>query len=260
VGSLAGKVVVITGAAGGIGSATALVFARHGSKLFLVDRDEAGLTDSALAVEEAGAEVATHVADVTRSKDVQSYVAAALDRFGCIDAFFNNAGIEGAVAPIHEYPEDVFDQVIAVNLRGVFLGLRYVIPVMLKQGSGAIVNMGSIASAIGLPHSSAYIAAKHGVLGLTRSAASDVGRYGIRINAVMPGMIDTRMLRDLVLAISGDVEAGLAGAAAVAPEKRPGRPQEVGEVVAFLCSDEASFVNGVGYPIDGGALAVMANG
>jgi NAD(P)-dependent dehydrogenase (short-subunit alcohol dehydrogenase family) len=201
VGSLAGKVVVITGAAGGIGSATALVFARHGSKLFLVDRDEAGLTDSALAVEEAGAEVATHVADVTRSKDVQSYVAAALDRFGCIDAFFNNAGIEGAVAPIHEYPEDVFDQVIAVNLRGVFLGLRYVIPVMLKQGSGAIFNMGSIASAIGLPHSSAYIAAKHGVLGLTRSAASDVGRYGIRINAVMPGMIDTRMLRDLVLAI-----------------------------------------------------------
>jgi NAD(P)-dependent dehydrogenase (short-subunit alcohol dehydrogenase family) len=259
VSSLAGKVAVITGGAGGIGSATALVFARHGSKLFLVGRDEAGLAQAAAAVEEAGAEVATHVADVSRSEDVRGYITAALERFGRIDAFFNNAGIEGVAVPIHEYPEDVFDKVIAVNLRGVFLGLRYVIPVMLKQGSGSIVNMGSIASARGLPSSSAYIASKHGVLGLTRAAASDVGRHGIRINAVLPGMIDTRMLRDLVLQISGDVEAGLAAVSAVALENRTGRPEEVGEVVAFLCSDEASFVNGVGYPVDGGALAVMAN-
>lgn len=258
--SLAGSVAVVTGGAGGIGRATALAFARADARVLLVDRDEDALAAAAEVVAGAGGEVATQVADVTRSEDVQGYVAAALERFDRIDAFFNNAGIEGPVAPLAEYPEDGFDEVIAVNLRGVFLGLRHVLPVMLRQGSGAIVNTGSLASERGLQSTGAYVASKHAVLGLTRTAAAEVGGAGVRVNAVLPGMIDTRMLRSLVGSLSGgDVDEGVRAVGKVAPQARPGRPEEVAEVVCFLCSDSASFVNGVGWPVDGGALAAMGN-
>jgi len=254
-----GKVALITGAAGGIGGATAAHFARLNADLHLVDVDEAGLAKRAEALAATGRKVTTSTADVTQSADVRGYVDAALRAHGKIDAFFNNAGIEGPVATLAEYPEDGFAQVVAVNLFGVFLGLRHVLPVMLEQGSGAIVNTGSLASERGLPSSGAYIATKHAVLGLTRTAAAEVTGSGVRVNAVLPGMIDTRMLRHLAQELAGDEARGMEFLNALPPAARTGQPEEVGAVVVFLCSDYASYVAGVGLPADGGILATMGN-
>jgi NAD(P)-dependent dehydrogenase (short-subunit alcohol dehydrogenase family) len=256
---LTGRVALITGAAGGIGGAAAARFAELGADLHLVDLDEEGLARCAEAVAATGRRVTTSTADVTQSADVRGYVEAALREHGRIDAFFNNAGIEGPVATLAEYPEDGFQRVVAVNLFGVFLGMRHVLPVMLEQGSGAIVNTGSLASERGLPSSGAYIATKHAVLGLTRTAAAEVAGSGVRVNAVLPGMIDTRMLRDLAQQLAGDLDKGLAYLGAAAPAGRTGQPEEVAAVVAFLCSDAASFVHGVGLPVDGGILATLGN-
>ncbi len=256
---LEGKAAVVTGGARGIGLATAAAFMREGARVLLVGRDAEAVEEAARSLG-SSTEIAAHVADVSRSEDVEAYVAEALRRFGSIDILFNNAGIEGAVAPLAEYPIDEFDRVIAINLRGVFLGLRHVLPVMLAKDSGSIINTGSIASEIGLPASGAYIAAKHAVLGLTRAAAADLAGSGVRVNAVLPGMVDTRLLRSLLHELTGgDVEGGMEFVAGVAPQRRVARPEEIAEVVVFLASDAASFVNGVGWPVDGGALAVLGN-
>jgi NAD(P)-dependent dehydrogenase (short-subunit alcohol dehydrogenase family) len=225
----------------------------------LVGRDAAALEDAARSLGST-TEIVVQVADVSRSEDVEAYVAEALRRFGSIDILFNNAGIEGAIAPIAEYPIDEFDRVIAINLRGVFLGLRHVLPVMLAQGAGSIINTGSLASEVGLPASSAYIAAKHAVLGLTRAAAADLAGSGVRVNAVLPGMVDTQLLRSVLSQVAGgDLEGGMQFAARVAPQGRVAASEEIAEVVVFLASDAASFVTGVGWPVDGGALAVLGN-
>jgi NAD(P)-dependent dehydrogenase (short-subunit alcohol dehydrogenase family) len=258
--TLSGRAAVVTGAAGGIGRAVALRFAAAGAGVHLVDRDPVGLDATLESVRGTGAPAVTAtVADVTQPDEVRGYVDAALQAHGRIDAFFNNAGIEGPVAPLAEYPIDGFAAVMAVNVTGVFLGLRHVLPVMLRQGSGAIVNTGSLASERGLPGTGAYNASKHAVLGLTRTAAAEVATSGVRVNAVLPGMIDTRMLRSLAGELAGDVEAGVAFMSQVAPQARTGQADEVAAVVAFLCSDDASFVNGVGWPVDGGALATIQN-
>ncbi|MQA74066.1 MAG: glucose 1-dehydrogenase [Solirubrobacterales bacterium] len=258
--SLAGKAALVTGGGSGIGRAASVALGRAGARLLLFGRNEPALRATAELVAATGAEVGIRAGDVTRSADVQACAVEALERLGSIDVLFNNAGIEGPVAPLVEYPEDEFERVVAVNVRGVFLGLRHVLPVMLRQRSGSIINAGSVASERGLPGTAAYNASKHAILGLTRTAAAEVAQHGVRVNAVLGGMIDTRMLRSLVSEMTGgDMEAGMALVAAVAPQGRVGSPEEVAEVVAFLASDAASFVNGVAWPVDGGALATMGN-
>jgi 3alpha(or 20beta)-hydroxysteroid dehydrogenase len=258
--ALEGRAAVVTGAGRGIGRATSLALARAGARVLLVDRDLPALEESAQAIVSDGGEARVCIADVRSSDDVQAYVREAVSSFGSLDVLFNNAGIEGPVAQLAEYPEDAFDEVLAVNLRGVFLGLRHTLPVMLRQGSGSIVNTGSIASERGLPGTAAYNAAKHGVLGLTRTAAAETGGSGVRVNAVLPGIVDTRLLRSLLAEMtSDDVETAIASVATIAPVGRAARPEEIAEVVVFLASDAASFVNGVGWPVDGGVLAVASN-
>jgi 3alpha(or 20beta)-hydroxysteroid dehydrogenase len=257
---LEGCAAVVTGAGGGIGRATSVALAKAGARVLLVDRDESALKQAELAVIEAGGEAASVIADVTRAGDVNAYVAAATSRLGRIDVFFNNAGIEGAVAQLVDYPEDVFDAVIAVNLKGVFLGLRSVLPVMIAQGSGSIINTSSLAGERGLPLTAAYNAAKHGVQGLTRTAAAEVARKGVRVNAVCPGLVDTRMLHSLVSEMtSGDVESGLAAFAQGSPGGVLGTPEEIASVVCFLASPLASYVNGACWPVDGGILATIGS-
>jgi len=254
------KVALITGGANGIGLAAAERFAEQGAKIVLVDRDAAAGAAAAEAIRGRGADARFVVADVTRSADVQAYVQATLDAFGRIDCFFNNAGIEGAIVPTAEYDEAVFDAVIAVNLKGAFLGLRHVLPVMLRQKSGAVVNTASTAGVVGTPRMPAYTASKHAIIGLTRTAAAEVGPYGIRVNAVCPGATDTRMIHSIESQIDAvDPErVGRAYRSAI-PIGRYVTPREIAEIVLFLCSDLAAAVTGAHYMADGGRTSVSAS-
>jgi len=250
------KVALITGAGNGIGRAAALDFARGGAKVVAVDRDAAAAQAVASAIVQQGGAALAITADVTRSEQVQGYVARTLDEYGAIDCFFNNAGIEGTIAPIAEYDEAVFDAVIAVNLKGVFLGLRHVLPVMIGQGRGAVVNTASIAGLLGAPKMSAYVASKHAVVGLTKVAAGEVSGQGVRVNAVCPGPIDTRMIQDLNRQMNpSDPDSVRASYEASIPIGRYGTADEVANVVLFLCSDLASNVTGAQYTVDGGRTA-----
>jgi NAD(P)-dependent dehydrogenase (short-subunit alcohol dehydrogenase family) len=207
-----------------------------------------------------GVKVEPCVADCGEEADVRRYAQTAFETFGRIDGFFNNAGVEGKLAPTHEYDVDEFDRLMRVNLRGVFLGLRHVLPYMVRQGSGAVVNMASIGSERGLAGACAYNASKHGVVGLTRTAASEVAQKGVRVNCVMPGVIETPLLVEVIEQLfDGDVKKGLDKLGQVATLNRCGKPGEVGNVVSFLLSDEASYVNGAQWEIDGGALATIRN-
>jgi NAD(P)-dependent dehydrogenase (short-subunit alcohol dehydrogenase family) len=221
-----------------------------------VDRDGNAAAGVAAEIGKAAISVA---ADVTRAADVQAYVKAALDAFGRIDLFHNNAGIEGKVAPTAEYDEAVYDAVMGVNAKGVFLGLRHVLPVMIRQGSGAVVNTASIAGLVGTIGMSAYVASKHAVIGLTKVAAGEVGPLGIRVNAVCPGPIATRMVQDIARQVSPNnpegVEQRYAGGI---PLRRYGTAEEVANLVLFLCSDLASNITGAQYAVDGGRTAVPA--
>jgi NAD(P)-dependent dehydrogenase (short-subunit alcohol dehydrogenase family) len=248
---------VITGAGGGIGRATAVAFGHAGAQLLLVGRTQSALEESAQAARDAGADARTYVADVSRSEDVRGYVDAAVSAFGTVDVLVNNAGIEGRIGNLAEFPEEEFDRIIAINLRGTFLGMRYVLPMMIERRSGSIVNLASVAAERGLPGTPAYNASKHGMLGLTRAAAAEVARYGVRVNAISAGFIDTRMLRSLGDQFVGDVDAALEAFAGATPILRLGTPEEVASVVLFLASDAASFVNGAAWAVDGGSLATM---
>jgi NAD(P)-dependent dehydrogenase (short-subunit alcohol dehydrogenase family) len=248
-----GKVALITGGGGGIGRATALGFAERGAKVVVVDSNPANGKASADIVTQRGGDARFVPADVTKSTEVRNYVQATLDAFGRIDCFFNNAGIEGRVAPTQEYDEDVFDAVIAVNLKGVFLGLRHVLPVMLRQGSGTIVNTASVAGLFGGGGMAAYVASKHGVLGLTKVASTDVAKSGIRVNAICPGPVETRMMRSLEAQRNpDDPQAVHAIMAASSPSGRYSQPEEIANTVLYLCSDLSGNVTGTHIVIDGG--------
>lgn len=248
-----GKVALVTGGGGGIGRATALGFALRGAKVMVVDQDAAVGQASADIVMQRGGTARFTQADVTQSPAVQDYVKATLDAYGRIDCFFNNAGIEGTVMPTQDYDEAMFDRVIAVNLKGVFLGLKYVLPVMLGQGTGTIVNTASVAGLFGGPGMAPYVASKHGVLGLTKVASSDVAALGVRVNAVCPGPVETRMMRSLEAQRNpNDPEAVHKAMSASAPSGRYTQPEEVANVVMYLCSDLSGNVTGTQIVVDGG--------
>jgi NAD(P)-dependent dehydrogenase (short-subunit alcohol dehydrogenase family) len=251
-----GKVAVITGAANGIGRATALAFATRGAKVLAVDRDAEGAERTAATIRQQGGDARPEAADVIKPADVQAYVKSALDNYGRIDCFFNNAGVVGKVTPITDYDEATFDQVIGVNVKGVFLGMQHVLPIMIKQGSGAIVNTASVAGLVGTPGMSAYVASKHAVIGLTKSASGEVARSGVRINAVCPGPIDTNMMQTVERQIDPSDPASVGTRYRTGlPIGRYGTAEEVAGVVLFLCSDLAGNITGAQYVVDGGRTA-----
>lgn len=257
---LTGEIALITGGAGGIGQATAKLFTAEGAQVVLVDLNEAALQS---AVQAIGEDVASYVvADATQPEQVQRYVNTAVERCGGIDIFLANAGVEGTVCPIPDYPIDIFDQVIAVNVRGVWLGLKYVIPVMRDRGGGSIVITSSTAGISGTAGISAYVTSKHALIGLMRTAALECAPLGIRVNTVNPAPIETRMMRSLekmfvsaVGSASATVEQTKQAIAARIPLQRYGNPEEVGKLMLFLASDESSFCTGGVYMVDGGRSA-----
>lgn len=253
------RTMLVTGAAGAIGFATSAILAREGAKVMLVDINGRKLEERIRTLSDAGYQAIGHEADCADEAQVIGYAEAALDKLGHVDGFFNNAGIEGDLAPTHLYKVEEFDRVLHVNLRGMFLGLRYVLPDMVRRGTGAVINTASIGSERGLAGACAYNAAKHGAVGLTRTAASEVAQKGVRVNCVMPGVIETPLLVGMLEQMFDDVETGMKKLGEVATLERVGQPEEVGNVVSFLLSDEASYVNGAKWEIDGGALATIRN-
>lgn len=249
VGRLQDKVAVITGGAGGIGKVTAKRFLDEGASVVLVDLFEDALAD---AKKELGESVLTVQADVSKEEDVQKYVDETAEQFGKIDIFFNNAGIEGKVAPITEQKVEDFDKVLAVNVRGVFLGLQKVLPVMIKQKSGSIINTSSVAGLGGSPNVSPYITSKHAVVGLTKAAAVESAPHGIRVNSIHPSPVNTRMMRSLETGLEVD-EATMAKSI---PLGRYGESDDIASLVVFLASDESTFITGSQYRIDGGMAAL----
>ncbi|WP_068076702.1 SDR family NAD(P)-dependent oxidoreductase [Novosphingobium lentum] len=252
---LEGKVALITGAGGAIGAATARLMAARGARIIGVDRDQSSL--DALKDDLGDALLATVVADVTDEAAVRGYVEAAKAAAGRIDVFFNNAGIEGPAHPLPDFPLADFQRVIAVNVTGVFLGMKYVIPVMLAGGGGAIINTSSTAGLRGTGGLCAYIASKHAVIGLTRTAADEWAAHGIRVNCVNPGPIESRMMRSIEQGLQpGDNGAVHDAISAANPARRYGLPEEVATMVAFLASDDARYVHGAIHAVDGGRTAV----
>jgi NAD(P)-dependent dehydrogenase (short-subunit alcohol dehydrogenase family) len=251
---LEGKIGLITGAASGIGRATSLLFAEEGAKLILADVDDRGGEETARLVGERGGE-ALHVhCDVSDPAEVERLIATAVEGFGRLDCAFNNAGIGGASGPVAEYEHEVWARVLAVNLTGVFLCMQSELRQMVAQGGGAIVNAASVVGVIGYPYLAAYNAAKHGVIGLTRTAALEYARRGIRVNAVCPGWTETPMVMEGGTAPASDPEV-YAAISSLAPMKRLAMPIEIASAVAWLCSDAASFVTGHPLVVDGGVTA-----
>jgi len=251
-GKLAGKVALVTGAGSGIGEAIAMLFAQEGARVAVVDVD---LTSAERVVRAAPGETDTLAleADVSRVEDVQAMVERVVDRFGRIDVLCNNAGI-GVAAVCHETTEEDWDRVLAVDLKGVFLGCKYTIPHMLAAGGGVICNTSSVAGQVGVLNRAAYCAAKAGVLGLTKSIAIDYADKGIRCNAVLPATVDSPWIGKII-SQQPDPDAQRKLMEARQPLGRMGRPVEIALAALYLCSDDSAFITGTGLVIDGGLTA-----
>ena len=252
-GLLQGKISLVTGAASGIGRATSLVMAREGATVVVSDINADGAEETLSDIKAMGGDGTVILADVSRPGDVAALIAQTVAAYGKLDCAYNNAGIEGFMAGrLHEYPEDQWDRLIDVNVKGVWLCLKHEIPQMIQQGGGAIVNTASAAGLVGSRRLSAYVASKHAVVGLTKAAALEYAQDGIRINAVCPGIIDTPMMSRLIGGREADYEATI-------PIRQPigrlGTPEEIAESVTWLCSPAASLVTGLAMAVDGGFTA-----
>lgn len=246
--SLEGRVAIVTGAGSGIGRAIAVLYASEGAKIVVSDIDEKGANETVSQINNKKGEAVFIKADTAKADDSKKLVDQTIRQFGGLHIAVNNAGIGGPVKPVGEYPVDGWDKVIAINLSGVFYGLRYQIPAMIASGGGSIVNMASILGKVGTKGSAAYVAAKHGVIGLTESAALEYADQKIRVNAVGPGYISTPLLQSLD-------DATMKALVQLHPMGRLGKSEEVAELALWLNSDKASFVTGAYYNIDGGYLA-----
>ncbi len=250
-GSLEGKVVLVTGGGSGIGRATAQLIAKQGAKVMIADYIPEGAERTVKLIKDAGGEASCISADVSVTKQVEAMVAKTVETYGRLDCAFNNAGIEGKMLDTVAYPEEMFDRVIAINLKGVWLCMKYEIAQMLKQGGGSIVNTASAAGLVAVEQLSAYNASKHGVVGLTKTAALEFAQKNIRVNCVCPGLINTPMVARMI-DTGGMNEKDFIAAEPVA---RMGKPEEIGEGVVWMLSDAASFVTGHSMAIDGGWTA-----
>ncbi len=252
-GDMEGKVALITGAGSGIGREAALVFAREGAKVMVADINEKGGEETVGLVKQMGGDARFVRCNVAKGPEVEAMVKATVSAYGRLDAAFNNAGVEGDTrATIISCTEENFDLNIAVNLKGVWWCMKYEIEQFLRQDSpGAIVNTSSLAGIVGVPRGNAYVAAKHGVIGLTKTGALEYARKNIRVNAVCPGAIETPMLDR----IAGGTEKGYEAMRRMEPVGRLGKPSEIAEAAMWLCSDRASFVTGLAMSVDGGSFA-----
>jgi NAD(P)-dependent dehydrogenase (short-subunit alcohol dehydrogenase family) len=251
-GSYAGKVAFVTGAGGGIGRATALAFAREGASVVVSDVSEQDNRETARMIEESAGRALAVGCDVSRAEDVKAALDQTIETFGRLDVAFNNAGVEQEPKAAAELTEEEWDRIVAIDLRGVFLCMKYEIPLLLQQGGGAIVNTSSGAGVKGFEGQAAYVAAKHGVVGLSKAAALDYAPQNIRINAICPGIIDTPMMDRFGGGTPEGKEKELASAAAAQPIGRAGKSEEVAAAVVWLCSDAASFATGHAMVVDGG--------
>ena len=251
--SLDGKTALVTGGGSGIGRATSLAYAQEGARVVVADVNVEGGEETVQLIKEAGGEAILVHADVAKPEDTQAMVAQAVEAFGSLDCAFNNAGISGGTDRrlTADYLEEDWDRVVGINLKGVWLCMKAEIPQMLKQGGGAIVNTASVAGLVGIPGTVAYIAAKHGVTGLTKAAALEYAKSGIRVNAVCPGYIQTPMVQRIFVENEGFEER----VASRHPIGRLGEPSEIAAAVIWLSSDAASFVTGHNMPVDGGYVA-----
>ncbi|MGE0825906.1 MAG: SDR family oxidoreductase [Candidatus Binatia bacterium] len=250
-GLVQGKVALVTGGGSGIGRATSLIFAREGAKVVVADVVVPGGEETVQMIKAAGGDAIFVKADMSKAAEVEAMVQKTVATYGRLDCAHNNAGIEGTTKRTPDYSEEEWDRVIDINLKGVWLCMRYEIPQMLKQGGGAIVNTASDAGLLGVPQMPAYVASKHGVVGLTKTAALEYAKAGIRVNAVCPGVIKTPMVDRITGLRPGRAER----MTAAEPVGRMGKPEEIGEAVVWLCSDAASFVTGLPMPVDGGVAA-----
>jgi NAD(P)-dependent dehydrogenase (short-subunit alcohol dehydrogenase family) len=258
--TLEGKVIVVTGASTGIGRGSAEIMGRQGAKLLLVARSEGTLGEACETIRSAGGTADYLAGDVSVKDTTLAAIARAEELYGSVDGFFGNAGMSGTMAPIADYPDEDFEAILNLNFKSLFWAMKRLLPSMIERRTGSIVFTGSLASERGFPLTCGYVATKHALLGLARSAAAEVSRHNVRVNVVIPGMIDTPLMGNIKDQFGGSIETTLKVLGSMAPMQRVGTSAEVGEVVAFLMSDAASYVTGQAWSIDGGILGTLYSG